>query len=588
MTLLSYEGKARMLLLPNLTGVQFAFTAGSLTIHCSNFTGDIVLTKPEQPLSSTQQSNLSLSVAATPSSSAKKRTIDLSASDDDEDEVDAKRLRPNFLSDAEQATLLAQMDKEGESQQSKPKSKKAKTETVTPLDDASAANEPVDTAATGGKSTKKPLAKRSKKTTSSAKETGDSFFSPEPKQSASRKKTPDSQKKHGRKPKRSEPLPAKSIKDMMSGPPKPKETAIAQWKVVETEGNVPPERWGHTATKISNNRMVVYGGTDDDENTLGDLHVFDLKTHRWTTPLNCETILRTWHDVVYLASKNLLIVFGGERNSAAEGELDLLSDIMVLDTECMLWYPPAIRGTAPSARSGHTCSVLGNDMVVFGGSRGRNRQSSVHVLDCDDWNWKVVKVEGKAPSARTYHSAVAVGNDKIVYFGGNDSTKSFSSIHVLHKVEKDEGDAVWKWEEPAVVGVPPQARTGHSSTLLQTGKILIFGGWDPQRDDASSPGSVFDDAFLLDTQTWEWEPAIFAEASSTEGALRGRVGHSAVLDDNGFVHLFGGQNGSDNRLKDVGTIAVTVKPGEFKEPEDEAQTIAAGSAMVHTLETESI
>ncbi|RLN67646.1 hypothetical protein BBP00_00001481 [Phytophthora kernoviae] len=574
----------------NLTGIQFAFTAGSLTIHCSNFTGDIVLTKPaataDLPLSSNQQSTLNQSVIWTPNSSTKKRTIDLSASDDNEDDVDVKRLRPNFLSDTEQALLQAQMEKESRHQQSKAKAKKAKTETMKPLDDASAVNEAVDTAAASGRITKKSLDKKSKKANSSAEETGDSFFSPEPKQPAPRKKTSDSHKKRGRK--RAEPLSTKSIKDMMSGPPKPKATAIAQWKVAETEGNVPPERWGHTATKISSDRMVVYGGTDDNERTLGDLHVFDLKTHRWTTPLNCETIMRTWHDVVYLASKNLLIVFGGERNSAAEGELDLLSDIMVLDTECMLWYPPAIRGTAPSARSGHTCSVLGNDMVVFGGSRGRNRQSSVHVLDCDDWNWKIIKVEGKPPSARTYHSAVAVGSDKIVYFGGNDSTKSFSAIHVLHKVEKNEGDAVWKWDEPTVVGVPPQARTGHSSTLLQNGKILIFGGWDPQRDDASSPTSVFDDAFLLDTQSWQWEPATFAETSSTEGALRGRVGHSAVLDDNGLVHLFGGQNGSENRLKDVGTIVVTMKPGESKEPEDEAQTITTVSAMANTLETESI
>ncbi|KAF4321530.1 hypothetical protein BBO99_00001008 [Phytophthora kernoviae] len=421
----------------NLTGIQFAFTAGSLTIHCSNFTGDIVLTKPaataDLPLSSNQQSTLNQSVIWTPNSSTKKRTIDLSASDDDEDDVDVKRLRPNFLRDTEQALLQAQMEKESRHQQSKAKAKKAKTETMKPLDDASAVNEAVDTAAASGRITKKSLDKKSKKANSSAEETGDSFFSPEPKQPASRKKTSDSHKKRGRK--RAEPLPTKSIKDMMSGPPKPKATAIAQWKVAETEGNVPPERWGHTATKISNDRMVVYGGTDDDERTLGDLHV---------------------------------------------------------------------------------------------------------------------------------------------------------AIHVLHKVEKNEGDAVWKWDEPTVVGLPPQARTGHSSTLLQNGKILIFGGWDPQRDDASSPTSVFDDAFLLDTQSWQWEPATFAETSSTEGALRGRVGHSAVLDDNGLVHLFGGQNGSENRLKDVGTIAVTMKPGESKEPEDEAQTITTVSVMANTLETESI
>ena len=113
-----------------------------------------------------------------------------------------------------------------------------------------------------------------------------------------------------------------------------------KWKPIESVGNAPTERWGHTATKISDDRVVMYGGTDDEERTLGDLHVFDMKTHRWTTPLNCETIPRTWHDAVYLPSKNLVLVFGGERTEAGDGKLAVLSDIMVLDTECFLWFHP--------------------------------------------------------------------------------------------------------------------------------------------------------------------------------------------------------------------------------------------------------
>ncbi|KAL3665893.1 hypothetical protein V7S43_009313 [Phytophthora oleae] len=545
MPLLSYEG-VEVDLPADLAGIRFEFTAGSLTIRCRNFTGDVVLSKRNDDSSS-----------KTPSPT-KKRTIDLSASDNDEEEVDAKRQRPNFLNEAEQTLLLAQLnghDSSNNSQKSKSKGKKTKkqqgNDDVAVKDATEQANDSADSATTG-KTGKKTPSKKSKKNASSAKV--DAFFSPESKQSTSSKPTPDSTKKRSKTLKAS---PSKSIKEMMFGPPKPKPAAAVKWEMVEALGNAPLERWGTTATKISEERVVLYGGTDDDERTLGDLHVFDMNTHHWTTPLNCETITRTWHDAVYLSSKNLVLVFGGERNLNAEGELDLLSDIMVLDTECFLWYPPAVQGSPPSARSGHTCTAVGNEIVVFGGSRGRNRQSSVHILNSDDWNWKAVKVEGKPPSARTYHSAVAVGEDKVVYFGGNDSSKSFNDIHVLQKTEKKEGEVVWSWFCPSVVGLPPQARTGHSATVLNDGNIFIFGGWDPQRDDANAPTSVFNDAFLLDTKAWEWQAATYSDEGQADTSFRGRVGHGAVLDSNGRVHLFGGQSGSEQRLKDVCTLTIS-------------------------------
>ncbi|CAI5724593.1 unnamed protein product [Peronospora destructor] len=557
MPLLSYED-VEVTLPIHLSGLHFEFLKGSLTIHCRHFTGDIVLSKRDITRDETITSY-----------SRKKRTIDSSASEEDDDEADVKRLRPNFLNEVEQTLLLAQLNGSQSSNNYETESKRnmmKKVQTddaffdahkdVQSVDSTEALNPTrIDSAKTG---TKTPT-RKSKKRANSVKKRADSFFSPSPvlKHSTSRKATPDSSNKQSKTSKsRAEPPLGESVKELISGSPKRKSEAVIKRETMKSTGSGPAERWGHSTTKISNERVVVYGGTDDDERTLGDLHVFDMKTHHWTTPLNCETITRTWHDAVFLSSKNLLLVFGGERNAAAEGKVDILADIVVLDTECFLWYPPAIRGSPPSARSGHTCTAIGNEVVVFGGSGGRNRKSAVHILDCDDWNWKTVKVDGKAPTACTYHSAVAVGDDKIVYFGGNDSSKSFNEVHVLQKVEKRANDAVWRWFHPCVVGVPPQERTGHSAALLNDGKILIFGGWDPQRNDANAPTSVFSDSFLLDTKSWEWQPALFTGQGSAESAFRGRVGHGAVIHSDGRVHIFGGQNGAEHRLKDICTFAI--------------------------------
>ncbi|CAI5724000.1 unnamed protein product [Hyaloperonospora brassicae] len=172
-----------------------------------------------------------------------------------------------------------------------------------------------------------------------------------------------STERHNRREVQPETSPSKCVKERVRGVSMSK--AAAAWETIESIGNAPTERWGHTATKISNDRVVAYGGIDDEERTLGDLHVFDMQTHRWKTPINCETIPRTWHDAVHLPLKNVVLVFGGERTESGDGELAVLSDVMVLDTECFLWFPPAIRGPPPSARSGYTCTAIGNETVVL-------------------------------------------------------------------------------------------------------------------------------------------------------------------------------------------------------------------------------
>ena len=43
----------------------------------------------------------------------------------------------------------------------------------------------------------------------------------------------------------------------------------------------------------------------------------------------------------------------------------------VFTADIDLLYPPAISGKSPTARSGHSAAMIGTDLVVFGGVRGR-------------------------------------------------------------------------------------------------------------------------------------------------------------------------------------------------------------------------
>jgi len=467
-----------------------------------------------------------------------------------------------------------------------------------------------------------------------------------------------------RRTKKARPSSSPSSTSTLSSLPLP--PALTHGSTHRPQGAPPQGRWGHTATMVGGNRMVVYGGEGDDvdgkSHTFGDLFVCTLvpvaptptadavagdkqeqqqMQVRWEKPINCDSIPRTWHSATFLKDKNLLVSFGGERVEMPklvreegwkkEALVEVLDDIMVLDTELFLWYPPAISGKPPSARSGHTASLVGgggeggagNEIVIFGGSRGRGWQNNVCVLDVERWHWRTPVIAGVAPPGRSYHSAVVVvGKEEgrkeggrqgrnllmgssptpamkeeegkegrgvgggqrtsIVYFGGNNGETCFDKVHVLKVAEggreggRDDG---WEWFHPEVVGKErPKKRTGHAACLLEDGKsILIQGGWDPQ-DERSDDTIMYDDAFVLDTESWEWKK-VEVEGTKEGGSDEGPgvvVGHTAVLARGGGyrgeeeevegegeegvretrVLMFGGQDPGGVRKDDLVVLAV--------------------------------
>jgi N-acetylneuraminic acid mutarotase len=304
----------------------------------------------------------------------------------------------------------------------------------------------------------------------------------------------------------------------------------------------PSARWGHTVTSIDNNKFVVYGGQgyhpeSSLPHTLNDLHVYDMKKEIWFKPFSGDGLPRQWHSSTYLPDRQLLLAFGGESMHPKTGKVRTHSNVMVCDVELMVWYPATVSGEVPSGRSGHAAAMMGHDLVVFGGVKGSKWLNTVSVLNTQNWIWRSIKIQGSAPKPRSYHSATTVGANRMVVFGGNDAKESFASVHVLEKTESN----TWEWTHPMVTGYGPSGRTGHSATLLPDGRtICIYGGWDPNDDEGAASSNdetlIFNDAFLLNTETWQWQKVAVSPAK--------RVGHEAILATQGGetrVVAFGGR-----------------------------------------------
>ena len=345
--------------------------------------------------------------------------------------------------------------------------------------------------------------------------------------------------------------------------------------IVQKGKHHPEARWGQTMTLIDHGRVLVYGGQTFDHEansfkTIPDIHVYDMSTRKWSKPVSSESVPRTWHSATFLPERQLLISFGGDQWDEKSKKVVTTDEVMVLDTDIMLWYPPSVSGQIPSGRSGHTASLLPNtnELVVFGGVKNNKWQNSVAVLDTSRWKWTNPKIAGSAPRPRSYHSATAVGGSsgrsRLVIFGGNDESESFNTVHVL-----DASNSKLSWFHPVVSGTPPSARSGHTATLLEDNKtILIYGGWDLNADDDAikdDADMIFSDSYLLDTEQWSWSAGPKVKYDGSSGVKNGgpkRVGHSAVLapsEDGCEVLVFGGRVPNDEFTADFQRLTVPQK-----------------------------
>ncbi len=358
----------------------------------------------------------------------------------------------------------------------------------------------------------------------------------------------------------------------------------------------PPARWGHTMTPVDNGQILVYGGQSFDLQgnpvILSDVHVYDPKNGgSWHKPINCRGEARQWHSATFIPGRQQIIAFGGEtidpiksgKKGAKKDKVITSDTLRVLDTEIMLWYPPAASGDVPTGRSGHTATFFPstNELILFGGVRGSKWLNTVSILDVTRWIWTTPHVVGTAPKPRSYHSATTVGPQKMVVFGGNNKTSCFNTVHVLEAIEDENNDSTnigdtkdnrstgWKWSNPTIRGKAPFPRTGHTATLLEDGKtIMIYGGWDPNdEDELTGEDNIFKGSYLLDTQEWTWKKGPDPKAGgsgSSEHTLEDcgakRCGHTAALNsENGEVFIFGGRIPGEVLAGDVQRL---VPPGE--------------------------
>jgi N-acetylneuraminic acid mutarotase len=285
-------------------------------------------------------------------------------------------------------------------------------------------------------------------------------------------------------------------------------------------GNLNLARSGHTATLLADGRVLVAGGVGTGPAALASAEIYDPATEQWTFTGNL-TKPRVGHTATLLPSGKVLVIGGDGGLEPTAGTAEL--------------YDPATGGwTATSApntrRWAFTATLLntGKVLVTGGVDIDDNTLVSGELYDpaTDTWSYT-----GRLVIGRFFHTATPLQDGRVLVVGGWFDDLYQASMSAVELYDPVAGT----WSSAARLS---QARSFHSATTLQDGRVLVAGGYQHDQDSNQDPTGFFtnptslDGAELFDPATGTW--------TIVDNLSRAREGHTATLLPDGEVLVVGG------------------------------------------------
>ena len=263
-------------------------------------------------------------------------------------------------------------------------------------------------------------------------------------------------------------------------------------------GSMAMARASHTATLLSNGRVLIAGGTDTSGNTA-TAEIYDPNTESFSS-INDMHSPRSGHTATTLKDGRVLIVGGG---SAAAEIYDPNSGNFVST------------GTMQTDRDMATATLLQDGRVLVAG--GQQPSGVLMTAEIFDPGTGAFSAAGNMTSARSQHTATLLSGGKVLLTGGIDNTGTgLTSAELFDPVTG----------HFTSTGSMVAGREGQTATLLNNNNVLVVGGVDPSTNTVPVTAEVYNPA-----------AGTFSQSGHL---LQGVFDHTAILLTNGQVLIAGG------------------------------------------------
>ncbi|EPS25644.1 hypothetical protein PDE_00578 [Penicillium oxalicum 114-2] len=195
---------------------------------------------------------------------------------------------------------------------------------------------------------------------------------------------------------------------------------------------------------------------------------------------------------------------------------------------------PAVKkaqGRVPACLVNASLTYCDNDTIyAFGGFDQYTDEVYNHVLrlDLNTLKWELVNNYGDIPGVRMGHTASLYQGDKLIIFGGENEHREYLSDIIILDLK------TFHWTLPQISGVVPRGRARHAA-VIHDHKLFISGGVTGENS------VILDDLSYLDLQTWTW---------SRTWSFTARYDHTAWVWGN-RLWIFGGLDPNMERTSDI-------------------------------------
>jgi len=296
----------------------------------------------------------------------------------------------------------------------------------------------------------------------------------------------------------------------------------------------PFPRYGHATNQVtgSNNEVYIFGGLVRDS-VKNDMYILRAEPVQIQRPSGIKMDVSLYATLVQTSGhaplprvghaavlvSNVFILWGGDTKIRAEDVQD--DALYLLNLNNREWTrvvaPNAQGGPGPVGRYGHSLSILGSNLFVFGGQLDDDFFDELWRFDLNGLKetptWQLVRSSTGGPPRRTGHSAV-VYKDRLYIFGGTDGNYHYNDTWCFDW-------ATQSWSELKCVGYIPAPREGHAACMVDD-IMYIFGGRGVDGNDLGDLAS-----FKISSYRWfmfaHMGPAPFGRSGHTMVSVQNRV-----------------------------------------------------------------